>query len=182
MKFKCQISKSGSPKLSGTIGLQLRKVKGGVYPWTDRTSIREQKIISRLRTGHARFAYNFGRGNFRKRCESCHVHNSVEHVLCVCPQYSYPRETYGISGSIRDTLADDAGILEALICFLKDAELYYDIWCTYSNQWNRLKCTPRPFSKAIVCVCLQQESSSSSTTGRSEHLYSRSLVPRLWLY
>lgn len=113
--------------LHKTAANQLRKMKGVVYPWTDRTSLREQKIISRLRTGHARFAYNFGRGNFRKRCESCHVHNSVEHVLCVCPQYSYPRETYGISGSIRDTLADDAGILEALICFLKDAELYYDI-------------------------------------------------------
>lgn len=110
-----------------TTATQLRKIKGGVLPWTDRTSLREQQIISRLRTGHVRFAYNFGRGPFKKRCESCDVSNSVEHVLCFCPQYSGPRDAYGISGSIRDTLADDASTLGALFCFIRDAELFFEI-------------------------------------------------------
>ncbi|XP_062713916.1 uncharacterized protein LOC134290739 [Aedes albopictus] len=106
---------------------QLRKIKDTVSKWTDLQSLRDQKKISRLRTGHARFAYNFGHGPFRINCDICGVQNSVEHVICNCPQYNYPRETYGISTSIRNALGDDAATIGALLVFLKEAGLYHQI-------------------------------------------------------
>lgn len=104
---------------------QLRKVKGDTSSWEELSSLRDQKIISRLRTGHTRFAYNFDGRSFRQECEQCGVHNSAEHVICHCPLYEHHRSTNNIPGSIRDALANDPASLSALICFLKETRLYY---------------------------------------------------------
>lgn len=106
---------------------QLRKIKGSPDPWEDLASLKDQRVVSRLRTGHVKFAYNFGRGVFQRDCDLCGTHNTVEHVVIRCPKYHFPRETYGIAGSIRDTLGDDPSAMGALLCFIKDAGLYHEI-------------------------------------------------------
>lgn len=108
-------------------GAYLKKIKRSVDPWTDLKSMKDQIIISRLRTGHTRMSHDFGGGPFHRTCEICGVHNSAEHIVCVCPAYEGPRQLYGIPGSICDALSDDASALAALLCFVKDAGLYFKI-------------------------------------------------------
>lgn len=106
----------------------LRKIKKSTNRWDDLELLKEQQIISRLRTGHTRLSHDMsGEGPFRRLCSTCGVRKTVEHVLCFCPVYEFPRSTYGLSGSIRDILGDNAASLAAVICFLKDAGLYYQV-------------------------------------------------------
>ena len=107
--------------------LFIRKIKQSIGTWNDLKSLRDQRVISRLRTGHTKVSHNMGSSTFRNSCEICRIPLSVEHFLCVCPQYELLRNQYNISGSIRDTLGNDASTLEALIHFLKDANLYQHI-------------------------------------------------------
>lgn len=105
----------------------MRRVKQTTRPWTDLRSLKEQRIVSRLRTGHSRLSYNMGGSPFRIVCTTCAVPSSVEHVICVCPQYEAARIAHGISGGIREVLSDDSTKLAALIGFIKDAGLYHQI-------------------------------------------------------
>lgn len=105
----------------------LRKIKQSTKAWTDLRSMREQTIISRLRTGHTRVTHNYGGSPFHRTCEICGIITSVEHIICVCPAYEGPRRLYDIPGSIRDALKDDPSSLAALICFIKDAGLFFKI-------------------------------------------------------
>lgn len=105
----------------------LRKVKQSIDSWTDLKSMRDQTIISRLRTGHSRMSHDFGGARFHRTCEICGIDNSVEHFICVCPAYEGPRQLYGISSSIREALGDEPSTLAALLCFIKDAGLYFKI-------------------------------------------------------
>lgn len=105
----------------------IRKIKGETHKWEDVPKLKDQQILSRLRTGHTRLSHNMGGDiEFRRRCDPCGVHNSVEHFICECPIFNYPRELYNI-GSIRDALKNDPSSESATICFLKDAELYNNI-------------------------------------------------------
>ena len=105
-----------------------RKVKSTTEAWEDRIDRREQVILSRLRTGHTRVSHDMGGGgaNFRKQCESCNEHNSVEHFLYNCPASENVRAMYGL-GSIRSILQNDKSSEEALFCFLKDCDIYEEI-------------------------------------------------------
>ncbi|XP_062556899.1 uncharacterized protein LOC134221728 [Armigeres subalbatus] len=105
----------------------LRKIKGSTGPWRELTSQKEQVIMSRLRTGHSRVSHNFGGGPFRPQCDLCGVRNSVDHFICRCPKFEFPRELYGIPGSIREALGEDEARTAALFCFLKDAGLYHQL-------------------------------------------------------
>lgn len=105
----------------------IRKIKGTIDRYEDVPSLREQKIISRLRTGHCKVSHNMGSGSFHAECEICHVRNTVEHFLCECPQYHLLQEMYGITGSIWDIISESSPMTAALFCFLKDAGLYYQI-------------------------------------------------------
>lgn len=105
----------------------IRKIKQDTSAWDDRKSLREQRVVSRLRTGHTRLSHNFDGADFNVICSTCNVRNTVEHFLCVCPQYEFSRQTYGLSSSIREILSDDASATTSLICFLKDAGLFYRI-------------------------------------------------------
>ncbi|XP_055614824.1 uncharacterized protein LOC129761141 [Toxorhynchites rutilus septentrionalis] len=107
--------------------LFLRRIKGSITSFEDVKTMREQRILSRLRTGHCNMSHNFNRGPFHPLCDLCEVRNSVEHILCICPKYENLRNSHGISGSIRDVLGDDPSQTTALLCFLKDADLYFKI-------------------------------------------------------
>lgn len=103
----------------------LRKVKSSTERWKDLPLLKEQQLVSRLRTGHTRFSHNMsGNGSFRRMCSYCDIRNTVEHVICVCPLYEFSRNIHGISRSIREALGDDVAALEALLRFLKDSGLY----------------------------------------------------------
>lgn len=107
--------------------LFLRKIKANTERFEDLKSLKEQRILSRLRTGHCRVSHKYDGGSFHADCDICGIRNSVEHFVCVCPQYESLRTLYGINGSIRDILSDDPSRAAALFCFLKDAGLYYEI-------------------------------------------------------
>ncbi|XP_055622696.1 uncharacterized protein LOC129766209 [Toxorhynchites rutilus septentrionalis] len=105
----------------------LRKIKADTKKWEDPRGHRDQQVVSRLRTGHTAFAYNMGRGEFKRQCDICRVHQTVEHVLIHCPQYENPRTTYDIPGSIRGALGDDVTTMTKVIIFMKDIGLYNKI-------------------------------------------------------
>lgn len=102
----------------------LRKIKQDTQPWTDVISLKEQRIISRLRTGYTRLSHNMEGLPFHRICTTCNTHNKVEHFLCVCPQYEFHRRNHGLTGSIRENLCNDTTTLNTVICFLKDSGLY----------------------------------------------------------
>ncbi|XP_065092047.1 uncharacterized protein LOC135712888 [Ochlerotatus camptorhynchus] len=105
----------------------IRKIKGTTEAW-NLPNLRDQRVLSRLRTGHCRFYYNFGGGGpFRKSCAICHLPATVEHVLCICPEFQDLRESYGITSSIRNLLGEDSAAADALLVFLREANLYHEI-------------------------------------------------------
>ncbi|XP_055622537.1 uncharacterized protein LOC129766106 [Toxorhynchites rutilus septentrionalis] len=110
----------------GTRESFLRKIKATISKWEDPRGHRDQQIISRLRTGHAAFAYNMGgnRDSFRIQCGLCRSHQSVEHVLCHFPQYDGSRTLHGVPGNIRDVLGNDTSTIAAVIAYLKDNNMY----------------------------------------------------------
>ncbi|XP_055630756.1 uncharacterized protein LOC129771293 [Toxorhynchites rutilus septentrionalis] len=108
-------------------GQFLRKVKGTIVRFDDVKGMREQRILSRLRTGHCSVSHGFNRGPFHLLCDLCQIHNSVEHFLCGCPKFDDLRNLHGISGSVREILKDDPARVAALVCYLKDAELFFKI-------------------------------------------------------
>lgn len=102
----------------------IRKIKGETIRWNDTKSLKDQQILSRLRTGHTRLTHNMAGGSgFHKNCDICGIVNTVEHTVCVCPKFDNIREHYNI-GSIGNALNNDPENEEALIGFLKDAGLY----------------------------------------------------------
>ncbi|XP_062714476.1 uncharacterized protein LOC134291132 [Aedes albopictus] len=105
----------------------IRKIKADVDKWIDTKNMKDQRVLSRLRTGHTRISHNMTSGsNFHKHCDFCGLRNSVEHVICVCPKFEDLRNHYDI-GSIHDALRNDPDREVSLIRFLKDAALYSDI-------------------------------------------------------
>ncbi|XP_065076358.1 uncharacterized protein LOC135699961 [Ochlerotatus camptorhynchus] len=107
---------------------QLRKIKATTDPWKDRPSLKEQQVVSRLRTGHSRASHNFGGTPFRRTCETCGVPASVEHILINCVELEDLRVAFGLEGtSIRSLLGDESPAADALIAFLKEANLFYNI-------------------------------------------------------
>lgn len=106
----------------------IRKVKGDTHRWEDPPDHRSQIILSRLRSGHTRASHNMtGNGDFRKPCSTCNVHHTVEHYICHCPQYQGAGDLFGIPDNIRDALCDDPSHTAALLGFLRESGLYYNI-------------------------------------------------------
>ncbi|XP_065091910.1 uncharacterized protein LOC135712782 [Ochlerotatus camptorhynchus] len=107
---------------------QLRKIKATTDSWKDRPSLKEQQVVSRLRTGHSRASHNFGGTPFRRTCETCGVPASVEHILINCVELEDLRVAFGLEGtSIQSLLGDESPAADALIAFLKEANLFYNI-------------------------------------------------------
>lgn len=101
-----------------------RKIKNTTDRWHDLPNRWDQRVLSRIRTGHTRISYNFGGSTgFRKQCEICRVHNSVEHFICCCPSMEHLRLKLGIY-SIRSALQNERNSESSLITFLKNAGMY----------------------------------------------------------
>ncbi|XP_065075224.1 uncharacterized protein LOC135698985 [Ochlerotatus camptorhynchus] len=125
--IKATVRKAWTDQWASTRGPFIRKIKGTTEAWTDLRNLPDQRILSRLRTGHCRLYLNFGGGPFRRSCTICHVPATVEHLLCVCPEFQDLRETYGITSSIRNLLGEDSPAADALLVFLREANLYHQI-------------------------------------------------------
>lgn len=105
-----------------------RMIKDSTKPWNNRTSWREQRILSRLRTGHTRATHNFGPGrNFHENCERCGQRNTVDHFLHSGACLEDLRSLHGLTGSLRETLQNDPTMEQAVIRFCKDADLFWKI-------------------------------------------------------
>ncbi|XP_065089959.1 uncharacterized protein LOC135711146 [Ochlerotatus camptorhynchus] len=125
--IKATVRKAWTDQWASTRGPFIRKIKGTTEAWTDLRNLPDQRILSRLRTGHCRLYLNFGGGPFRRSCTICHLPATVEHLLCVCPEFQDLRETYGITSSIRNLLGEDSPAADALLVFLREANLYHQI-------------------------------------------------------
>lgn len=96
--------------------------------WDDPVIHREQRILSRLRTGHTKASHNMDTtGAFRKICPVYNVTYSVEHFIINCPQHQAARTAHGISNSIRCALNNDIENIKRLMKYLKDIDLYRSI-------------------------------------------------------
>ncbi|XP_065084479.1 uncharacterized protein LOC135706755 [Ochlerotatus camptorhynchus] len=126
--IKTTVQKAWADQWFSTREPFIRKIKGTTEAWTDLPNLRDQRVLSRLRTGHCRFYYNFGGGGpFRKSCAICHLPATVEHVLCICPEFQDLRESYEITSSIQNLLGEDSAAADALLVFLREANLYHEI-------------------------------------------------------
>ncbi|XP_065074190.1 uncharacterized protein LOC135698225 [Ochlerotatus camptorhynchus] len=103
----------------------IRKIKATTEPWSEMDSLRDQWVKSRLRTGHTKLYYNYGRIPFRRSCVICGVPYTVEHILCNCPEFQDLRVSFDLTSSIRDLLGDDTPASAALFTFLKEANLFH---------------------------------------------------------
>lgn len=107
--------------------LFIRRIKNEVVPWNDLPNWKEQKVLSRLRTGHTRASHNMGDSrNFRKICETCNTQNTVQHFISDCPTLEYLRMQHDIT-SISRALQNDAVCERTLLNFLKEARLFNEI-------------------------------------------------------
>ncbi|XP_065087111.1 uncharacterized protein LOC135708865 [Ochlerotatus camptorhynchus] len=106
----------------------LRKIKATTGTWKDRPNLREQRVVSRLCTGHSRVSHNFGGTPFRRICETCGVPATVEHILVNCAELKDLWAAFGLESSIiRNLLGDESPAAAALITFLKEANFYNNI-------------------------------------------------------
>lgn len=105
--------------------LFLRKIKNFPDRWNDRSSRREQQVLSRIRTGHTLLTHQelYSNGN-RPNCHACTVPLTVEHILTSCPIYQLLRDQHEMTYSIRDTLSNDPAREEQLLRFLREANIY----------------------------------------------------------
>lgn len=105
-----------------------RMIKDSTQTWNDRTSWREQRVLSRLRTGHTRATHHFGTGgNFHKNCERCGQRNTVDHFLHSGACLEDLRSLHGLTGSLKEILRNDPDMEQAVIRFCKDADLFWEI-------------------------------------------------------
>ncbi|XP_065093418.1 uncharacterized protein LOC135714075 [Ochlerotatus camptorhynchus] len=60
----------------------IRKVKESTEAWSELDNLRDQRVISRLRTGHTKLYYNYGGLPFRTSCIICEFQN-FRKLLCL---------------------------------------------------------------------------------------------------
>lgn len=124
---KSTIRQTWQTEWANSRGAYLQKIKRSTDAWTDLRSMKDQKIISRLRTGNTRLSHNYEGNPFHRTCVVCNTGNTVEHFICNCPVIDGPRQMYAISASIREALQDDPSSTAVLISFIKNAGLYFKI-------------------------------------------------------
>ena len=102
-----------------------RKIKGTTECWEDRKNRTEQRILSRLRTGHTRLTHRHYMGlGPREMCYTCGVPISVEHILVDCPCYTTQRQEILLSNSIREILGNNPESEQRLLKFLRETNLH----------------------------------------------------------
>ena len=102
-----------------------RKVKDDTDQWSDRSSRKEQQILSRIRIGHTRITHShFCQGGDRPICIPCNTPLTIEHILVDCLAYEDLRRKHQLTDSIRTILQNNPAREEVLLNFLKDADLY----------------------------------------------------------
>lgn len=108
--------------------LFIRKVKPSTMAWEDRQDWREQRVVSRLRSGHTRATHNFGNTtNFKRQCPECEEYCSVEHLLSICPSTEPFRAANEISTNVDEALANNPAAEARIIGFCKDFRIFHNI-------------------------------------------------------
>ncbi|XP_058837029.1 uncharacterized protein LOC131693322 [Topomyia yanbarensis] len=103
----------------------LQKIKGTPAKWDNRDSWKEQRVLSRLRTGHTKISHEHTVANAPvPSCTTCGTRKSVEHLLINWIELQDLRAMHDLPLSIRDALSNDPVREEVMLNFLKDSELY----------------------------------------------------------
>lgn len=65
----------------------LRLAKPTTLPWRDRTRVKEQRILTRVRIGHTALSHTWrlGKNQPRPRCAHCNAMLTIDHIIRSCP-------------------------------------------------------------------------------------------------
>lgn len=123
-KFKDKVVANFTQYWRESVG-HTQKVKGSLERWNDRDNRWEQRVLSRLRTGHTRLTHAHTISRVEPpNCVTCNTRLTAEHILINCVEYDDLRQHYQLPTSIRDVLCNDSDREEILLSFLKDARLF----------------------------------------------------------
>lgn len=77
----------------------LRQSKPTTLPWTDRKTIRDQRILTRLRIGHTWLSHGYLlHKEDPPECDSCRIPLTMDHIIRMCPKYDTSRKKFKITG------------------------------------------------------------------------------------
>ncbi|XP_055589360.1 uncharacterized protein LOC129741639 [Uranotaenia lowii] len=103
---------------------KLREVKNTTEAWIDRASIRERRILTRLRIGHTRLTHGYLMAmDDPPMCFACQVQLSIKHILLNCPCYQQARIESGLGNSLRQILSNCPIEEKKIILFLQKSNL-----------------------------------------------------------
>lgn len=78
----------------------LRLSKPTTLPWKDRKSVKEQRILTRVRIGHTPLSHTWrlGKNQPKPRCPHCDNNRlTIDHIIRICPIFDALRQECGIS-------------------------------------------------------------------------------------
>lgn len=113
----------------------LKKIKAQTGEWSSsyRINRREEKIVARLRLGHTRLTHSYIIDRDAPPiCDECDERLTVEHILIICPKFQVQRRKLravclDAQMTIDVLLGDDEKMLDSIILFLKEINLYQRI-------------------------------------------------------
>ena len=107
-----------------------KKVRSTIdfWPSSCHPNRRYEKVLTRLRIGHTRLTHKFllGRGD-APECDHCRTLLTVEHILVHCGKYRDKRHKYHLDGRSIEEILNENVILDKLMGFLKEINLFYEI-------------------------------------------------------
>lgn len=106
---------------------KLREVKPTAKAWASSTNNdrKREVIIARLRIGHTRLTHGHLMAKSEPPiCETCGLPLTVKHIFTECRQYEDLRDKHNLTGSLAEILKDDISIIDSVIKFLKESNLW----------------------------------------------------------
>ena len=107
---------------------KLKQVKSAVEEWQTvyRSSRQEEKVLTRLRTGHSKITHEYLiKKSNPPVCQSCHCDLTINHILTECPQnIRVLRTLSNTKSSIKDLLKDEESSVRIVIKYLKKIHLF----------------------------------------------------------
>ena len=120
-----------------TTSCRMQTLKPMLGDWKSayRESRKEEKIISRLRTGACKFLFqhNYDPNKDRDFCNNCNINTIIKHILVECPQFSQSRQKIiqhlnkNKSNLDEKSILDDKFDHQLLFEFLKNINYYQNI-------------------------------------------------------
>ena len=117
-----------------TTATQLRRIKPKIEVWpsSNRSNRREEKVLARLRLGHTLYTHGhiYSR-NDHPMCTRCQTAQTVQHIIINCPNHRRHREKMidfcnkeNLAFCLTTVLGDTRDLHDLLFSFLKETQLF----------------------------------------------------------